>query len=261
MKKAAALFFVFILATTGLKAFLIPVVDLGSYLAEAASFAEELAQIKNYIKLYQTLKHKLDLRVDKLKKGFKGLVAGELEKIGAYDEDVFEILEDSSYYAQYIKGSVLDRVVNGEKLVDIVKERFDLEAELKKRELYKDEEYKAYIDAYLEAYKEKITRLEDRIKFLNICKETGKKRLGVFEDRYELFEDVGEGDYSALGNKVGSEAKAISILSESMIDSALQDQEISILLRLKIEEEVSRDLNKIYLNNLKLITERKKTNE
>lgn len=244
-----------LVAPVGVKGMIgIPVIDLTSWLGELISFAEELAKIKEFIGLYKTLSFKLGERVRDVKKGFEGIVGEKIEGMVKLDKKIVETLEDSSYYAEYVKGTLFERVNGGEKLLDIVKEIRDIESEIKSREIYKDPIIKQYTEEYIEAYKERVNRLENRILFLMAIKETGKSRLSVFGDRYKLFEDAAEGVDSKAGSKIGSESKAISLLSESIIDTALQDQEISIMMRLGLEEEVSYELNKIYLDNLKLST-------
>jgi len=257
-RKLITLFILSLFLTPGLKAFLIPVMDVGSCFAEGIIFADELSKITTFVNSYWKFKKSLDERVSKLKKGFAGLKKDKIENMSDLSEDIQKSLKESSYYAQYLKGTLFERVGKKEKLLDIVRETIDFEKGLKERGIYNDPEYKVYLDALIEAYKEHIVRLEDRIKYINICKETGRKRLKVCQVRYDLFRNIAEGKDSKLGDKVGSEAQAISILSESMLDAALQDHEIAVLLRLKLEEGLSRNLNQIYLDNLMMMIQQKK---
>ncbi len=259
MKRSVAVGLAVFLCCTSAHAFIaIPVMDVTAWATEAWTFAEELGKMTDFLKKYKEFKRKLDERVSKLKTGFAGLAKGKVQSLFELQEDIKKTLEESSYYAQYLKGSVFERVAAGEKLIDIVKETIDFEKDLKERGLYQDPYFKKYIDEYFEAYREHVSRLEDRIKFIAISKEAGKMRLETFEERYALFEQIGVGKDSKLGDKVGDEAQAIAILSESMLDVALQDQDIATLMRLKLEEELSREINKIYLDNLRLLIEQKK---
>ncbi len=258
MKRSMAMVLSLFLLCSSVFGFGIPVMDLTALISEAVTFAEELEKITDFLKKYKEFKRKLDERVSKLKTGFAGLAKGKIQSLFELQEDVVKTLEESSYYAQYLKGSIFERVAGGEKLIDIVKETIDFEKDLKARGLYQDPDIKEYIDKYFEAYEEHITRLEDRIRFIGISKEAGAMRLDVFEERYALFEDVGLGKDSKLGDKVGDEAQAIAILSESMLDVALQDQDIATLMRLRLEEDLSREINTIYLDNLRLLIEQKK---
>ncbi len=247
-----------LLLSLELQAFLIPVVDVGSWLAESVTFAEELEKFVNFVKLYQKFKHILDQRVDKLKRGFKGLSEKGVREMGKVSEELFKRLEESEYYKHYQNRTIFQRVENGQKLLDVVKDIVDLEKEFKNTTLYLDPVYREYLDEQYEAYKEHITRLEHRMKYLNYMKEADKRRLKAFEKRYRLFIDSGVGMDSKLGGKVGSEAQAISLLSESMLETVLQDQEIAVLMRLKFEETLSRFLNGVLLQNRMLLIGQKK---
>lgn len=247
-----------ILLSSGLNAFLIPVVDVGSWLAEGVTFAEELGKIINFVKLYQKFKHILDQRVDKLKKGFGGLEKEALHEMSAFSDDIFKTLQESGYYAPCRERSIFERVGKGEKLLDVIRETVDLEKELNRTVLAGDPRYKEYLDEQYECYREQLARLEERMKYLNFMREAGSRRLKTFSERRRLFEDTGAGKTSKLGGTVGSEARAVALLSESMLETALQEQEIAALMRLKFEEILSRALNGLYLNNHLLLIQQEK---
>lgn len=262
MKRAIIILVLLLVCMSGsLKAFIdIPVWDVISNVLQKVELKMEYDNFIKYLELYTKFKDKLGQRVKKLITGFKGMAKGKITGMSDLGEGFIETLEESPYYAQYIKGTIFERVEKGEKLIDIVKERFDIEKELKKLGIYETPDSKQYLDEYMEVYKERVTRLEDRIKYIISSKQAGESRLEVFETRYKMFEEVGVGTQSSLKNQghVGNEPQAIALLSESMIDTALQDQEISTLLRLRLEEDLSVEINKIYLDNLRLILESQK---